>query len=187
MISTKLSLAALGCAASLMAAVPAGAVTYTLQVTAINGALAGQSATGTITWDQTLVPTSGTASLSKTGGAFGSIADPTLALMLTAGPEVFTEADDLGAPDYPIFAFFNGDLVAIDYSVTDASTSADLSAYGVTGFSVDFFGGTTLSANGVTATARVNYISVAPVPLPAGLPLMAGAMGLLALARRRRT
>lgn len=175
-------------AAFALAASQAGAVTYNLEVTAENGLYAGLVGTGTITWDETLVNSVGYTALSWNGGPFGSTADNSLRIDLTAGPEIFTHTDDINWPDFPLFSFMDGMLTSINYIVTDGSTPVDLAFYGVEGFTFNLDAGAALDGDTVYASAIVKYLDdPAPVPLPAGLPLLAGGLGLLAFARRRRS
>ena len=170
-----------------LAASQAGAVTYNLSVEAENGVFAGLVATGSITWDETLVNPVGFTALSWSGGASGSVTDNSLAISLTAGPEIFTQTDDIDWPDFPLFSFFDGLLTSINYIVMDYSTPVDLAFYGVEGFTINLDAGAALDGDTVYASAIVKYLDdPSPVPLPAGMPLLAGALGLLALARRRR-
>lgn len=53
-------------------------------------------------------------------------------------------------------------------------------------FQNDFFGNTDATTNGQMHINLVEGSAVPSVPLPAGLPLVAGALGLLSLLRRRR-
>ena len=156
---------------------------YDLLVTATGGGpLDGQTASGAVFWNHSLLSGVGYETMSRSG-VFNSIVDSTLGLFFDAGPGAytFTEADDdLG----PIFVFLDGILQTIDYVVMDAYSAADLASVGVAQFSFDtrvpvYFEGTTFYVNAV-----VKYL--APVPLPAGLPLLAGALGVLVVARRRR-
>lgn len=165
----------------------AGAVTYNLSVEAENGLYAGLVGTGTITWDETLVNSVGYTALTWNGAVAGSTADNSLRIDLTAGPEIFTHTDDINWPDFPLFSFMDGLLTSINYIVMDYSTPVDLASYGVQGFSFNLGAGAALDGDTVYASAIVKYLDdPAPVPLPAGLPLLAGGLGLLALARRRR-
>lgn len=149
-----------------------------------DGPYEGQTASGAVFWNQSLLGGLGYESMSRSG-VFGSTVDATLGLFFDVGggAYTFTEADDdLG----PIFIFLDGILRNIDYIVTDAYSPADMASAGVQLFSFDTrtpvsFDGTTIYVNAI-----VKYLEPGAVPLPAGLPLLAGAIGLLALARRRR-
>jgi hypothetical protein len=159
---------------------------YDLLVTATGaGAFEGQTASGAVFWNQSLLGGVGFESMSRSG-IFGSTIDATLGLFFDVGPGdyTFTEADDdLG----PIFMFLDGILQNIDYIVSDSYSAADMASAGVAQFSFDTrtpvsFDGTTIYVNAI-----VKYLETGTVPLPAGLPLLGGALGLLAFARRRRT
>lgn len=154
---------------------------YDLHVTATGGGpLDGLTATGAVFWNQSLLAGIGEELMSRSG-VFGSIVDSTLGLFFDAGPYTFTEADDdLG----PIFVFRDGVLQYIDYVVMDAFSPANLALAGVEQFSFDTRNSVTFDGTTIYVSAIVKYIS--PVPLPAGLPLLAGALGLLVAARRKR-
>ena len=151
---------------------------YDLLVTATgSGAFEGQTASGAVFWNQSLLGGVGFESMSRSG-IFGSTIDATLGLFFDVGPGdyTFTEADDdLG----PIFMFLDGILQNIDYIVSDSYSAADMASAGVAQFSFD--------TRTIYVNAIVKYLETGTVPLPAGLPLLAGALGLLAFARRRRT
>lgn len=159
-----------------------------LTVTASNaGPYQGVTGTGGVCWDREI--DLGTyAVLSRVAGDDVTAVDPAVGLYFEVGPYTFTEAD---AWSPPVFTFLDGILTSISYIVTDSSTPVDLAALGVNLFSFDIFrrpdqspavnfDGKTYSVN-----ALVKY-AVAPVPLPAGLPLLAGGLALLAVLRRRK-
>lgn len=172
-------------AALALAASQTSAATYNLSVEVENGLFAGLVATGSISWDETLVNPVGDTRLTFNGTG-SSVADSSLKILLNAGPEIFTQIDDIDWPDFPLFTFFDGLLASINYVVEDYSTPVDLAFYGVTGFNFNLDGGASLDGDTVFTTAQVRYVGdVSPVPLPAGLPLLAGGLGLMALLRRR--
>ena len=153
------------------------------------GALDGQTASGAVFYDPTLLTGSGYELMSRSG-LFGSIIDPIPGLFFDVGPVdpatglpfyTFTEADDdLG----PVFTFLDGVLQTIDYIVMDAFSPADLALAGVNQFSFDTTRPVMISGTTISVNAIVKYL--APVPLPAGLPLLVGALGVLVFARRRK-
>ena len=157
-----------------------------LHVTATGGGyLDGETATGAVFWTGSLLTGVGYETLSRDGAA-GSILDPMAGLFFDVGPGplyVFTEVDD----DYgPFLNFLDGVLQTIDYLVSDETTTFDLAAYGVTLFTFDTSSPAVIDGTTVHVNAIVKYLAPTPVPLPAGLPLLAGSLGLLALVRRRR-
>jgi hypothetical protein len=158
-----------------------------LEVTATGGGyLDGQTASGAVFWTGSLLSGVGYESLSRSG-AFGSRVDAVAGLFFDVGaPPIytFTEADDdLG----PILIFLDGVLQTIDYVVTDGISAFDLAAYGVSAFSFETRAPVVIDGTTVRVDAIVKYLEdPSPVPLPAGLPLLAGGLGLLALSRRRR-
>ncbi len=156
---------------------------YDLLVTAAGGGpLDGQTASGAVFWTQSLLTGIGFESLSR-DGVFGSVQDSSLGLFFDVGPGAytFTEADD----DFgPIFLFLDGILQSIDYIVMDTFSAADLASIGVEQFSFDTRNPVSFVGSTVHVTAIIKYL--APVPLPAGLPLLAGGLGLLIFVRRRR-
>lgn len=177
------------CALALFAqtATAATVVGNALVVTVANGAFAGQTAMGGVFWDGAI--DLGTyAVLSRDGSNPDvTIVDPTVGLFFDVGSFIFTEAD-AHAP--PIFTFVNGILTSISYIVTDSSTAVDLAAYGVNLFSFDIFRrldlspAVTFAGNTYGVNAVIKYL--APVPVPAGLSLLAGGLGLLVFVRRRK-
>lgn len=176
---------AVGLALALPLPAMAAQVGLDLEVTATGGGyLDGQTASGAVFWDDALLTGVGYETVSRSG-AFGSIVDPIAGLFFDVGPGpiyTFTEADDdIG----PFLTFLDGVLDRIDYLVTDGSTVFDLSAYGVKLFTFDIRSPVFIDANNTAhVDAIVKYL--APVPLPAGLPLLAGALGLFGALRLRR-
>jgi hypothetical protein len=158
-----------------------------LEVTATGGGyLDGETASGAVFWTGSLLTGVGYETLSRSG-AFGSILDPLAGLFFDVGPGpiyTFTEADDdIG----PFLTFLDGVLDRVDYLVMDEYTPFDLAAYGVTLFTFDTRSPVRIDGTTVHVDAIVKYLDdPSLVPLPAGLPLLAGALGLLALIRRRQ-
>jgi hypothetical protein len=165
----------------------AATVGFQLVVTATGGGpFDGATASGAVFWDADLVPTGpgSYAVLSRDGGNPDVTAvDPAVGLFFDIGPFTFTEAD-AWAP--PLFTFVDGMLASISFIVNGMSTVVPLADYGVDMFSFDITSRPAITFDGNTygVNAIVKYL--APVPLPAGLPLLLGAVGLLALLRRRK-
>lgn len=161
----------------------AAQVGYELVVTAAPGGLfEGQSSTrGGVFYDEDLVPTTpGSFVELSFSGANGTTADPLVGLFFDAGPYTFTEADAVAEP---IFTFMDGVLASISYIVTFGSSSNDLVAFGVEQFTFLLRPPLTFD-NGVYAVQAL-VKPLAPVPLPAGLPLLAAGLGMLVMMRRR--
>lgn len=171
-----------------LAAAEAGAVTYDLEVNLSNGRLGDGPWVGTVTWDETLVPNVGIVELTRTGAGFSfetRLADPTLDIDLDVGPGSVNASMDIGAPNWPLLRFANGVLEVIDFSVDDLYTPFNLAAFGLREFSFDTRSPVIVTGSTVTASASVTYADVAAVPLPASLFMMIGALGAVALARRK--
>lgn len=163
----------------------AAQVSFELIVTAARGGLfEGQSSTaGAVFFDEDLVPTAPGSFVDLSfSGVNGTTADPSFGLFFDAGPYTFTEADALSEP---VFTFIDGLLSSISYIVTFGSSSNDLVAFGVEQFT--FLDRPAITFDGDTYTVHAFFKPlVSAVPLPAGLPLMVGGLGLLALLRRRK-
>ncbi|MFN3847627.1 MAG: VPLPA-CTERM sorting domain-containing protein [Paracoccaceae bacterium] len=161
----------------------AAQVGFDLVVTAAPGGLfAGQpSSRGGVVYDEDLVPTGfgSSVALSRSGGN-GTLEDATLGLFFDFGPFTFTGADALSEP---VFTFVSGVLRSIRYVVTSGSTPNDLVAFGVGQFTFLINPAIRFSGHVYFVQARVDPL--APVPLPAGLPLLAGGLGGMVLLRRR--
>lgn len=164
----------------------AAQVGFQLNVTAAPGSLfAGNMFTGAVYFDEALIPTGADAfiALSKTG-INGSTVDPFVGLHVQGGPYVFTELDAL---QDPVFTFVGGLLKSINYIVTFGSSRHDLVTFGVEQFSFDINTPLTFDGDSYGASVFVKPLPDVPaVPLPAGLPLLAGGLGLMALVRRLR-
>ncbi|MFN7224019.1 MAG: VPLPA-CTERM sorting domain-containing protein [Paracoccaceae bacterium] len=170
----------------------AAQVGFGLVVTAADGGLfAGMSSDrGAVFFDEDLIPTGEDEfiSLSKTG-VYDTTTDPTAGLFFDVGPLpfplfTFTEADAISDP---VFTFIGGQLRSISYIVTFGSTPQDLVSYGVEQFTF-LLRSLTFDGDTYRVEALVKpLIDVPPVPLPAGLPLLAGGLGLLGLLRHRKS
>jgi hypothetical protein len=191
---TMMAVAALALTTSGAVATTVDRASVGLQVTATGGgAYDGLTAFGGLTWDASLVPDDGWFLLSR-AGRHGSTSDSTLSLFFDVGPVDpltgqplyrFTEADhDIG----PLLTFTGGRLRSISYLVNSMSPFG-LGAYGINLFTFDTIDPVGFDQETVLVNAIVKYLPVAPapsvVPLPAGLPLLLGALGLLAFVRRR--
>lgn len=168
----------------------AAQVAFDLTITAAPGSVfAGTVFTGEVYYDEALIPTAERdfITLSKTG-VYDSTVDPSVGLYFDAGLYRFTELDTL---QDPVFTFVGGLLRSINFIVTYGSSRHDLVAFGVEQFSFDLNTPITFDPD----TGKGTYSALAfvkplndipPVPLPAGLPLLAGGLGLMALVRRLR-
>lgn len=169
-------------------AAEAAVIGYRLEVTGVgSGPLVGLIAEGGVYWDGD-IDLGDYAVLSREAGADITHVDPSVGLSFDIGPYVFTEAD---AWSPPVFTFLGGVLQSISYIVTQSSTTFDLAAFGVDMFTFDIFrrpdGGPPVTFDGNTYGVNAIIKPLAPVPLPAGLPLLAGGLGLLVFLRRRKS
>ena len=166
-------------------AAPASAITSDILGTINNGIFAGESGSGTITFDDALLTGSGLENLKPVGSGADGTEDGTLAISFTAGSVVFTEMNDVDYPDFPVFEFFDGALSFINYIVVDGENGADLLQFGVLTavFDGNLFFNT--AENRFEVGIDVEYVPA--VPVPASLPLLAAAIGLLVLRRKRPT
>ena len=164
----------------------AAQVGFKLNITAAPGSVfAGEVFTGAVFYDEALIPTGARdfIDLSKTG-INGSTADPFVGLFFDAGPYRFTERDAL---QDPVFTFVGGLLKSINYIVTFGSAQSDLVAFGIEQFSLDINTPITFDGDAYGALVFIKPLPTIPtVPLPAGLPLLAGGLGLMAMVRRLR-
>lgn len=98
----------------------------------------------------------------------------------------FTGANDVDFPDFVRFNFFDGMLNFIDYVLVDGVNGVDFSALP---FSQLTFNGGLLffdaAENRFVVTASLDG-GLAPVPLPAGLPLALAGLGALAWVGRKK-
>lgn len=169
----------------LLAAPAFSTTTADITATIGNGIYTGLTATGSITFDEALLAGSGMEALVPTGSAeLGATIDPALAISFSIGGFSLTEENDIDFPDLPLFEFDDGDLVFIDYVVDFLSVPAgvDLLALDLVllAFADDlFFDGTEYFV-----TADALYLS--DIPVPAGLPLLLGGLGAIAVMRRRQ-
>lgn len=101
----------------------------------------------------------------------------------------FNQANDRRAGTFPALLLIDGAPAALDFAVSRfGGNPVRFDDRRVLGFFTDPFTTLTLVAPATYAVA-VTATSIAPVPLPAGLPLLLGAAGVFGLLgwRRRRT
>jgi len=165
-------------AASLFVSASANAalVTESFSVTAIFGPFAGATGTGSFSYDDM--------SITGIGDEIITAADG-LTLDFTVFGQMFTEADDVDAPDYPELSFFDGEVVSLDFLVIDPVDCGDclnpVDILDPTVTNVGFFDLAPSSAGGFEGEMFVNT-----VPVPAAVWLFAsGFLGLVGVARRR--
>lgn len=171
--------------ATAMAASPALATTsFDLTATVLNGAYAGDSFIGSITYDETLLTGIDEEDLAPVGSTVpGVTPDAAFAIAFTDGVNSLNETDDFDYPNFPIFSFFEGDLVGIEFEVDFLSASFDLLDLGI----LAFFFEDDLAFDGVGYSIGVDVFYIADIPLPAGLPLLVGGLAGFAALRRRQS
>ncbi len=175
------SLATLAAVATLSTGA-AGAATVEFTATVVTAPFTGFFGTGTLTYDETLVPASGFVELAPNGStSSGVIIDPTLAIFVDTGEGFFTRENDANWPDFPRFDFVDGILVAVDYILIAGVNGVD---FGESSVLEAFFDTLVLNADG-SASIDVE-LELTPIPLPAGLPLLLTGLAAFGLARRRR-
>jgi hypothetical protein len=167
----------LAAALGLSLAVPAQAATRLLDLTVVGSALDGTVVTGSLTFDETLLDSFVSGFLDP-GMGFESID-------LTFGGQAFAIEDDQDFPNFPTLTVTSGFVTGIDYIVTEfdvpnptAIDEPDVVTFFV---SIEDDDGTTLSGRFVTSD------TLAPIPLPAGLPLLLAGLGALGIVAHRRT
>lgn len=192
MIRTFLGAAAV---AALLSA-PANALTINFTGTVVDGTFAGTVGTGSLTFDEGLLTNVGSEELSPQ-------TDELFALSFTIFGETFTQDDDVDQPEFPLALFFDGVLDDFDYVVSEVNLSGepqtliDIAQEGVFGFSLGFGlfddeidDDQLPSLQSAVALPNFNVFvdefGLQPVPLPATLPLLAGAFLLAGAAVRRR-
>lgn len=155
---------------------------FDVELVDING---GSLATGTgsLTYDDTLLAFDSFEDISITGVNTLHV-DPALAISMTLGGISFTESNDIDAPDFPSFNFFDGLLDFVDYEVVDGENGADLSSFGIDGFTL---GGAVFDRlTGDLSFTAQELPSFAAIPLPAGGLLLVSALGMGAVVGRKR-
>lgn len=189
-------------AAALTLSAPAEAITIPFTSTLVDnrsattvGAFTGEVATGTVTYDETLVLADGETQLFPNRAysadivapGYASIFDPTAAITWTWRGTTYGNAHADVTPNAPNFQFFDGRLVFADYWLEDGTNGVDFGGLGI-----DFIQITDaqFATDGtLTIDAEVNYDptlnAVAAVPLPAAGLLLLGALGALAFGRRK--
>lgn len=179
-------LATFSAGVAMLAAGPALAVTIDFTATVAEGPFTGESGTGTLTYDASLLTGAGIDILGRVPDDF-LIVDPTLDLvLLTPEGSTFTASNDADFPDFPKFVFDYGDLTFVSYALVSGVNGFDFSDFGIAAV---FFDELTLLADGsadIVGVVQLIDDAPAPVPLPASLPLLLGGLGAFGLSRRRR-
>ena len=171
--------------AGLVAASPLVALTEVdITATIIDGPLNGTMVNGTISYNEMLLTGSGDETLAPVGSGVGT-EDADFAISLMFLGETMTEENDVGFPDFPIFQFFDGSLVFIDY-IVDGSTAPsglDFEGEGIDEFVLldDLF--FDINSNAFQVSVATTF---EPIPLPAGAPLLLGGLGAFAFASLRK-
>ncbi len=156
----------------LATAAPAAVVEFDFYVIDQSGVLLSDD--GLLSYDDSLVPPSGQVLLDPSDG---------ISLSVTLFGIGYTDANDVDFPDFVAFDFFDGVLTFIDYILVDGANGVDFSEQD---FDLLNFAGDGLlfdEEDGIfIVTAFLG--DIAPIPVPAGSPLMA--TGLIALGWMRR-
>ncbi len=156
----------------LATAAPAAVVEFDFYVFDQSGLLLSDD--GVLSYNDSLVPPTGATSLNPDDG---------IELSVTLFGTRYTGANDVDFPEFVGFDFFDGALAFIDYALIDGINGVD--------FSDQDFGSLNFAGDGLLfdevddifiVTAFLG--DIAPIPVPAGLPLMA--TGLIALGWMRR-
>lgn len=193
--------ALLGAAAiAALLSAPASALTrIDFTGTVVNGTFADTIGTGFVEFDESLLVGVDEEELSPQ-------LDPAFNLSFTIFGQIFSQADDVDQPEFPLALFFDGVLEDFDYVVSEVNLSGEpqtltpIAQEGVFGFSLGFgFFGEEIIPDGIPVASLgsittlpnfnvfVDEFGLQPVPLPATLPLLAGAFLLAgAVVRRRR-
>ena len=183
--SLRSIVAALGCVIGFVSALePAHAtpITYNVSVASINGGpFAGQTLTGTFTFDSSIIPASGTGIVQNPAAGLGL-----LDLSINFGTLTFDETNADAS-----FLIFSGGLLT-DFFVGGDENGIDF----IAGNTNDFFISESLFAYETTTSGGIFFftntgisfgLAQVAVPEPGTLALFgAGLLGLLALNRRRR-
>lgn len=165
-----------GLAAALLAlgagSAPAITIDFTTEV--VSGPGLGALGSGSLSYDQTLVPASGSFSLGPLDSLVADLGDPGLGLSLQLLGEDFTASDDLDYPDFPLFGFVDGVLDYVEFVVIDPAR----------GFDFAFSGLLPGAGSGLRIGIEAWQLPAAAVPLPGSLAL--SGLALLAMGMRRR-
>lgn len=166
---------------ALSANVQAAPITVLLEAEVFSGEFTGETATGTLTYDDTEIDGIGIESINDADG---------LDVEFIFFGQLFTESDDIDFPDLPSLDFSDGMIVGFDWVVSeiDADNLTDIIEPGIISFLMDVVvqdvdlgpGGETL----ISGELSVN--DFAPVPVPAALPLFVAGLGLLSRWNRRK-
>lgn len=159
------------------------AVMMSFSTEVLSGPLSGETGTGTITYDHTLLSGAGSELIGPVGGTVATFADPTFALELMMFGQTFTTSDDVDFADYPVIGFFDGVWNELNFVVSEASLGPDNPT------DIDLDGLLSFTMFDVTlvagAPAFVEVFTLTSIPEPSTLALAGIALIGAARARRR--
>ncbi|MEO0379193.1 MAG: VPLPA-CTERM sorting domain-containing protein [Pseudomonadota bacterium] len=170
-------------ALGLASILPAQAATFDITGTVLNGIFAGETGSGTVTFDETLLLNTGFEQLAPVGTTLiGALEDATLQIDFELAGVTYVETNDVGFPNFPTLDFEDGSLDFIDFVLEDGVNGVDFSGLGV--LAAIFVDNLLFDAASNSFTVGIGLEYATPVPLPAGLPLLLAGLGALGVARR---
>lgn len=157
--------------------------TETLTGTVLIGSFSGAVGTGSFTFDETLISGLGAETLTPTDG---------LEVEFTIFGQTFTHEDDIDFDEFPELRFFDGDIIALDFFVSEipgglggiGGVITDIDEPDVFSIAiVDIFAAT---AGGFEGEVFINGVGFFGVPEPGALAIFGiGLIGLAGLRRRK--